>query len=201
VPRGKVKTFTYKTCENTAKNCHNLVRGRANVKFCSPYCSSSSRTGSNHHLSACFLCSGTYMKKSKMAWYCSDCRSFVEARTRAARTIAKHRNPTNLRKEITLVLWELYQRVDDEYCQICGRAFEEGARGKHVKHIDHSHKTGRIRSSLCGTCNVLLGFANDNWAVLSSAIAYLQRQNELDVRYAERSGVFVFILGGGSRSR
>jgi hypothetical protein len=201
VPKGKVKTFTYKTCGNTAKNCHNLIRGRANVRFCSPSCGLANRTGSNHEYASCFLCADSYMKKSKAVWYCPDCKPFVQARTRAARTIAMHRNPKNLRQEITVIIWELYQRRNDEYCQICGRTFEEGPRGKHVKHIDHSHKTGRIRSSLCGSCNVMLGYANDNWAVLSSAIAYLQQQHDLDSRYAEQSAAPVPISGGGSRSR
>jgi len=40
--------------------------------------------------------------------------------------------------------------------------------------MDHDHKTGFIRGLLCHQCNVMLGAARDNVAVLASAIRYLQ---------------------------
>lgn len=40
-------------------------------------------------------------------------------------------------------------------CAICGKPATKG-RGKKL-HIDHDHKTGRIRGLLCGPCNISLG--------------------------------------------
>jgi len=40
-------------------------------------------------------------------------------------------------------------RVRDAPCRICGRAGDL---------LDHSHRTGRTRGMLCGSCNVKLGF-------------------------------------------
>lgn len=42
-------------------------------------------------------------------------------------------------------------------------------------HLDHDHTTGRYRGLLCGYCNLMLGFARDNPAVLRAAILYLKK--------------------------
>jgi hypothetical protein len=40
-------------------------------------------------------------------------------------------------------------------------------------HIDHSHKTGKVRGLLCGNCNRALGLFYDNCSILLSAVKYL----------------------------
>lgn len=42
-------------------------------------------------------------------------------------------------------------------------------------HIDHDHKTGKIRGLVCVHCNVTLGMARDNPGWLEMAITYLER--------------------------
>ena len=42
-------------------------------------------------------------------------------------------------------------------------------------HIDHDHKTGKIRSILCNKCNVGLGMFNDDTAVLRRAAKYIEK--------------------------
>lgn len=54
-------------------------------------------------------------------------------------------------------------------CGICRRKF------KRTPHIDHNHKTGRVRGLLCGTCNPGLGSFRDDPKLLLRAIKYLQQ--------------------------
>lgn len=54
-------------------------------------------------------------------------------------------------------------------CAICGDHF---ATTKAV--VDHDHSTGAVRGLLCHPCNVLLGQARDDEAILQAAIEYLR---------------------------
>lgn len=54
-------------------------------------------------------------------------------------------------------------------CAICSLLY-----GKEL-HIDHCHKTNKVRGLLCNKCNVALGFFEDNIEILQNAIKYLQK--------------------------
>lgn len=41
--------------------------------------------------------------------------------------------------------------------------------------VDHDHTTGKVRGILCGSCNNLLGRAQDNETILLNAIKYLRK--------------------------
>ncbi|MFG1604389.1 endonuclease VII domain-containing protein [Actinoplanes sp. NPDC049265] len=51
-------------------------------------------------------------------------------------------------------------------CAICGAGDPQ--------HVDHDHRTGRVRGILCFNCNGGLGQFRDNPVVLASAIEYLK---------------------------
>ncbi|NCA22781.1 MAG: hypothetical protein EBS86_16815, partial [Crocinitomicaceae bacterium] len=59
-------------------------------------------------------------------------------------------------------------------CYICLCTFDNNA------HIDHDHKTGKVRGLLCRECNLLLGFSRDNIHLLEKAISYLQKPPFMD---------------------
>lgn len=62
-------------------------------------------------------------------------------------------------------------------CKICG--IHENKLNK-ILHVDHCHKSGRIRGLLCTKCNSVLALCDDNVQVLSEAINYLKiSHNEL----------------------
>ena len=44
-------------------------------------------------------------------------------------------------------------------------------------HIDHNHKTGKVRGLLCHGCNTALGLMKDNIDILTKAIEYLKEHN------------------------
>lgn len=55
-------------------------------------------------------------------------------------------------------------------CAICGNVMKPG-RGTQ---IDHDHRTNKPRGLLCGSCNLMLGFARDSAGILNAAITYLK---------------------------
>ena len=69
-------------------------------------------------------------------------------------------------------------------CAICGR--KPSARIS--LHVDHDHRTKRIRGLLCFRCNNAIGDFGDNPELIRHAAAYLyalHRPPELDARLAE----------------
>lgn len=66
-------------------------------------------------------------------------------------------------------------------CLICDNQFDlenivhKGPR-KMRPCVDHNHETGKIRGIICNNCNLVIGYANDNPAVLTNAIRYLQER-------------------------
>lgn len=57
-------------------------------------------------------------------------------------------------------------------CAICRRK-NLSRRYRHF-HIDHDHKTKRVRGLLCHTCNLSLGIFSDSVKILNTAIKYLK---------------------------
>lgn len=57
-------------------------------------------------------------------------------------------------------------------CAICNQVD-----GPRALAQDHNHSSGKIRGLLCMRCNVLIGFARENLAILASATKYLNDYN------------------------
>ncbi|BDI29165.1 hypothetical protein CCAX7_12160 [Capsulimonas corticalis] len=76
----------------------------------------------------------------------------------------------NLKKYgLTKTALELMYKAQDHKCAICG--IPEGER---LLHIDHCHKTGKVRGLLCERCNLGIGAFNDSLEYLNTAILYLK---------------------------
>ncbi len=71
---------------------------------------------------------------------------------------------------ITLKDYDKMLKRQNGKCKICG-AKTPGGRGRF--HIDHEHKTGKIRGLLCSSCNTGLGLFKDNSEILIVAAYYL----------------------------
>jgi len=79
------------------------------------------------------------------------------------------------RYKITKVDYEKMMEEQKGKCLICGRDFDKIYFPQNT-HIDHDHKTGKVRGLLCNNCNVILGNAFDNPLILINAIKYLQEK-------------------------
>ena len=73
---------------------------------------------------------------------------------------------------ITLEEKELILVRQGGKCAICGIENAPTAVGWH---LDHCHTTKVVRGVLCQPCNVMLGNAKDDEAILMSAIEYLRK--------------------------
>lgn len=51
---------------------------------------------------------------------------------------------------------------------------------------DHCHQTGLTRDPICRKCNMLLGLANDNPALLRRAASYLEHHAAAHASYQSR---------------
>ncbi len=71
----------------------------------------------------------------------------------------------------------MYQKQSG-MCGICGipKSLRNVNGERHgILHIDHCHKTNKVRGLLCYRCNTLIGYALEKINILESAIAYIGR--------------------------
>lgn len=71
------------------------------------------------------------------------------------------------------ISWEDYNEMFKEQngcCKICGRHQSEF---KVRLHIDHCHRTNRIRGLLCGPCNQALGLVRENVKTIEAMKEYV----------------------------
>ena len=70
---------------------------------------------------------------------------------------------------------EIYLKMLEEQngcCKICCVSEEES--GKRL-HVDHSHKTGKVRGLLCTRCNTAIGKFKEDPEIIRRAIEYVER--------------------------
>lgn len=67
---------------------------------------------------------------------------------------------------ITLEEFNELKESQDGLCAICKITTD-------ILHIDHNHKTGKIRSLLCNNCNRGIGHLKESPVILNAAIEYL----------------------------
>lgn len=61
----------------------------------------------------------------------------------------------------------------DGRCAVCDLADFPGPGNK--PHVDHNHKTGKVRALVCVRCNVLLGMAQEQPERFHAALRYLEK--------------------------
>ncbi len=61
-------------------------------------------------------------------------------------------------------------------CAICCTDTPKGQGGRF--HVDHDHKTGKVRGLLCTGCNTGIGHLKDSLTIVQDAAEYLRRHSE-----------------------
>lgn len=73
---------------------------------------------------------------------------------------------------ITLPEYMVILEKQGGQCAICGSG-EPGGVGRF--HVDHDHKTGKVRGLLCHFCNTGIGSLRDDPVLLRAAVEYLEK--------------------------
>lgn len=76
---------------------------------------------------------------------------------------------------ITLEDYDKMLVEQKEKCCICDKHQSELNK---LLHVDHDHKSGKIRWLLCGDCNLALGMFKDDEILLTNAIKYLRKNGQ-----------------------
>lgn len=116
----------------------------------------------------CRACGTTYQPKTRrVSYYCSrEC-------LHASRAPKLRDQWLREKYGIGEAEYDALLREQGGGCAICGA--EPGGVGKYgVLHVDHDHKTGRVRGILCQPCNHGLGHFFDDPSRLAGAIEYLR---------------------------
>lgn len=93
----------------------------------------------------------------------------------------RDRTPKRMKAMFSRHLVRMYNITFEDYtnmlieqvgrCKICDRAMMN----KREPHVDHCHKSGKVRSLLCFTCNLLIANTKENIDTLNKAINYLKK--------------------------
>lgn len=99
----------------------------------------------------------------------------AEARSRHAR-FPHYKRTSNLRLNygMTTTDYDHLHRKQGGVCAICGQPPRNTSKKTKRLHVDHDHKTGKVRGLLCDGCNRGLGGFRDSVGTLSNAIEYLR---------------------------
>lgn len=121
---------------------------------------------------------------------CQDCyRVYNNARKKSTYVVSKNRERTLRRFNMTIEDYEKMHAEQDGVCAICGkpetRLTKEGVLSSLA--VDHDHaccegdySCGQcVRGLLCFRCNMMLGYAGDNIAILHLATKYLSEGLEI----------------------
>lgn len=84
----------------------------------------------------------------------------------------------NLKKNYGINADTYYRMLDEQngVCKICKKPEKRRDKSGNLMrlHVDHCHKTHKVRGLLCQSCNIGLGKFEDNVDYLKTAIAYLE---------------------------
>lgn len=120
-------------------------------------------------------------KRNGRRSYCRDCQNLYNKASyqkdpgskKRANQSWRERNPDYDLREvygITAADYSAMLLAQEGACAICKKAPAKGR-----LHVDHDHKTDRVRGLLCGNCNRGIGIFRDDPALLGAASNYISK--------------------------
>ena len=79
--------------------------------------------------------------------------------------------------KIGLIEYNEFFIIQSGQCAICGKHQKEL---KKRLHVDHDHKTGKVRGLLCNRCNLGLGTLGDSVDTIQKTLAYLENNHGIN---------------------
>ena len=124
-----------------------------------------------------------------LSYWCKQCATANTRRYHQRRMIedlaykeAKRNNYIKCKYGITALEYEAKLVAQDYLCAICKVKLLSHGSGTH---LDHCHKTGKLRAMLCTNCNRGLGHFKDSILFLQNAIDYLSSHIENGTQESE----------------
>jgi hypothetical protein len=122
---------------------------------------------------------GPNAPKSK---YCKQCLSINQIRRNRLNPsrVKLNNKKTKLKKLFGLTYDEYLSMKESQnnLCLICNKPESDIDKRTMIPKelaVDHCHTTGKVRGLLCKTCNLGLGYFNDNPKLLEQALNYLSK--------------------------
>jgi len=121
----------------------------------------------------CVICDKKFIPTSKRNITCSKTCQYERKKIMTKTWSKINYKEFSLRKNYNLSLDEMENILKKQRykCAICEETLEK-------PHIDHDHKTGKIRGILCFNCNTAIGKFGDDPNRLMKAIIYLSKNKE-----------------------
>ena len=127
----------------------------------------------------CRYCGELFITEKIGGWVCKLCRNKRKAECQSR----LNRDPERKRKNQDLKYRQAYGIGLDDVealiaraggvCEICRVRPEPDSLGRTL-HIDHCHKSGRIRGVLCFSCNTSLGKLKEDPEIVRALLNYLE---------------------------
>jgi protein-arginine kinase activator protein McsA len=130
--------------------------------------------GEKHYISTkpCYKC-GSFKKFVTSAgchkcYYTPSKEYFIDWNRRNPEKIELYKKRGRLaRYKLTVEQYDALHFLQGGKCSICQNPIIN-------LHVDHDHKTGKVRGLLCNNCNTGLGSLRDSLEILKSAVKYLE---------------------------
>ncbi len=113
--------------------------------------------------------------------YLTKCKECTLAYNRKISSKKKNKesiwaNKLQYRYGISVEEYNLLLKKQEGCCAIC-KTKDPSTKRKNTNkfHVDHCHKTGRVRGLLCNSCNTAIGYLEDDPEIVLAAFNYLRR--------------------------